>query len=450
MRQSSPPACAPHHPAIALPDGVRRYSRPMNLHPSARMILGLVTGVVLGTAAHLLWGDAPALQHFVRTVTEPAGRIFLRLLFVLVIPLIVSALALGVSGLGDLRALGRIGLKTLAYTVVVSGIAVFIGIAMVNLVRPGEGLSEGLKARLLEQAASAPAPAPSTSATGVDFVVGLVPQNAVKAMVDGDMLAVMVFSLLLGLGLAATRTDAARHLEGTLQGLYDVAMRLLEGVLRVAPIGVACLTFTLTARLGHEVLVQLGAFVFTVIAALSIQQFVVYSISVAWLGGMSPWTFFRGVREAMLTAFSTASSNATLPTSLAVAERELRLPSHVSRFVLTVGSTANQNGTALFEGVTVLFLAQFYGVELSLAQQCTVVFVCILGGIGTAGVPAGSIPVIALILGMVGIPVEGIGMILGVDRLLDMCRTTLNVTGDLAAAVVVSRGEDLPGTPGRT
>jgi DAACS family dicarboxylate/amino acid:cation (Na+ or H+) symporter len=218
-------------------------------------------------------------------------------------------------------------------------------------------------------------------------------------------------------------------------------MRLLEMVIRVAPIGVACLTFTLTARLGYDILWQLGAYVFTVVLALAIQQFVVYSATVSWLGGMNPLAFFRGVREAMLTAFSTASSNATLPTSLAVAERELKLPSHVSRFVLTVGSTANQNGTALFEGVTVLFLAQFYGVSLSLAQQVTVVFICILGGIGTAGVPAGSLPVVAMILGMVGIPVEGIGMILGVDRLLDMCRTTLNVTGDLAAAVVVSRGE---------
>jgi DAACS family dicarboxylate/amino acid:cation (Na+ or H+) symporter len=181
--------------------------------------------------------------------------------------------------------------------------------------------------------------------------------------------------------------------------------------------------------------------VFVVLLALSIQQFIIYPLSVAWLGGMSPLTFFRGIREAMITAFSTASSNATLPTSLRVAERELGLPSHVSRFVLTIGSTANQNGTALFEGVTVLFLAQFYAVELSIAQQLSVVFICILGGIGTAGVPAGSIPVVAMILGMVNVPPEGIGMILGVDRFLDMCRTTLNVTGDLAAAVVVSRGE---------
>ena len=416
----------------------------MTIQHSYRMLAGLVTGVVLGVAANLLFAGEPGLQQFVRLVTEPAGKIFLRLLFVLVIPLIVSALALGVSGLGDFRALGRIGLKTLAYTIVVSTIAVLIGVAMVNAIRPGAGLSPSLKAVLLAQASAAPAPAPSSGATGVDFVVGLVPNNIVKAMADGDMLAVMVFALLLGAGIAATRTEYARRLEEVLQGLYEVAMRLLGFVIRLAPIGVACLTFTLTARLGYDILWQLGAYVLTVLLALAIQQFVVYPVSVAWLGGMNPLAFFRGIREAMLTAFSTASSNATLPTSLAVAERELKLPTHVSTNRLTLGSTANQNGTALFEGVTVLFLAQFYGVELSLTQQVTVVFIAILGGIGTAGVPAGSLPVVALILGMVGVPVEGIGMILGVDRLLDMCRTTLNVTGDLAAAVVVSRGEPGP------
>jgi DAACS family dicarboxylate/amino acid:cation (Na+ or H+) symporter len=263
-------------------------------------------------------------------------------------------------------------------------------------------------------------------------------------MGDGDMLAVMVFSLFLGLGLAITRTEPARRLEEALQGLYDVVMRLLGMVIQVAPIGVACLLFTLTARLGFDVLRQLGAYVLVVVGALAIHQFVVYSLSVAWLGRMSPLFFFRSIREAMVTAFSTASSNATLPTSLMVAEQNLKLPAHVSRFVLTIGSTANQNGTALFEGVTVLFLAQFYGVHLALGQQLTVVFICILGGIGTAGVPAGSIPVVVMILGLVGVPPEGIGMILGVDRFLDMCRTTINVTGDLAAATVVARGERGP------
>jgi DAACS family dicarboxylate/amino acid:cation (Na+ or H+) symporter len=209
-------------------------------------------------------------------------------------------------------------------------------------------------------------------------------------------------------------------------------MRLLGIVLQFAPIGVACLLFTLAARLGLDVIRQLGAYVLVVVGALAVHQFIVYSLSVAWLGGMSPLRFFSAVRPAMVTAFSTASSNATLPTSLMVAEENLKLPSHVSRFVLTLGSTANQNGTALFEGVTVLFLAQFYGVDLTIAQQVTVAFICVLGGIGTAGVPAGSIPVVVMILGMIGVPAEGIGMILGVDRFLDMCRTTLNVPQDLA------------------
>ncbi len=407
---------------------------------SLRMLIGLLAGLVAGVGAHLAFGATPALEGFVRNVTEPAGRIFLRLLFVLVIPLILSALALGVAGLGDLRRLGRIGLRTLLYTVVVSTIAVLIGVAMVNLFQPGAGLSPDLKARLTARAV-APAAAPAAGTTGVDFLVNLVPNNIVRAMGEGDMLAVMVFALMLGIGLAITRSDAARRLEEGLQGLYDVVMRLLGLVIQVAPVGVACLIFTLTARLGYDVLRQLGAYVLVVVAGLAIQQFVVYSMSVAWLGGMSPLRFFRDIRAAMLTAFSTASSNATLPTSLLVAEQELKLPPHVSRFVLTVGSTANQNGTALFEGVTVLFLAQFYGIHLAFAQQLTVVFICILGGIGTAGVPAGSIPVVVMILGLVGVPAEGIGMILGVDRFLDMCRTTINVTGDLAAAVVVSRGE---------
>jgi DAACS family dicarboxylate/amino acid:cation (Na+ or H+) symporter len=405
------------------------------------MLIGLAAGLVAGVAAHLALADSPGLEAFVRYVTEPVGRIFLRLLFMLVIPLVLSALALGVAGLGDMRSLGRIGLKTLVYTVVVSTIAVLLGVTLVNLIRPGAGLSPALRERLESQAGAAPPAAPATSTTGVDFLVNMVPNNLVRTMADGDMLAVMVFAIFLGVGLALTRTAGARRFEEVLEGLYEIVMKLLGLVLQVAPVAVACLLFTLTARLGLDVLRQLGAYVLVVVLALAIHQFVVYSISVAWLGGMSPLRFFRAIREAMVTAFSTASSNATLPTSLLVAERNLQLPPHVSRFVLTVGSTANQNGTALFEGVTVLFLAQFYGIQLDFAQQLMIVFICVLGGIGTAGVPAGSIPVIIMILGLVGIPPEGIGMILGIDRFLDMCRTTLNVTGDLAAAVVVSRGE---------
>jgi DAACS family dicarboxylate/amino acid:cation (Na+ or H+) symporter len=284
------------------------------------------------------------------------------------------------------------------------------------------------------------------AASGVEFMVRLVPNNVVRAMADGDMLAVLVFALFLGIGLVLTPTDAARAFARGLQGLYDVTMRLLDLVIRAAPVAVGCLLFTATARLGYDVLLQLGWFVVTVVSALAIHQFGVYALAVRWLGGMAPAAFYRAIRPAMVTAFSTSSSNATLPTALQVAEENLRLPSHVSRFVLTLGSTANQNGTALFEGVTVLFLAQLHGVELAVSQQLLVVFVCILGGIGTAGVPGGSLPVVAMILGMVGVPPESIGIVLGVDRLLDMCRTTVNVTGDLAAAVVVARGEGTDAT----
>jgi len=414
---------------------------------SQRMLLGLVVGAGLGTLAHFVAPDSARVEAIVAYGTAPIGAIFLRLLSMLVIPLIVPALALGVASLGDLGKLGRLGLRFLLYTVAVSGTAVALGVALVEIVGPGRGMDPELVAKLRASTTVAQAPSPLADRSGADFFVQLVPSNPVAALANGDMLAVMVFSLLLGVGLAAVRTDAARRLEDALQGLYDVVMWLLAVVIRLAPLGVACLLFTTTARLGYEVLGELAAYVAVVVGGLAIHMLVTYSASVRWLGGMDPLAFFRAIRPAMLTAFSTASSNATLPTALLVAENELHLPAHVSRFVLTIGSTANQNGTALFEGVTVLFLAQLYGVDLSLGQQLAVVGVCVLGGVGTAGVPAGSIPVIAMILGMVGIPPEAIGLILGVDRFLDMCRTTVNVTGDLAAAVVVARGEEAHPNP---
>jgi dicarboxylate/amino acid:cation (Na+ or H+) symporter, DAACS family len=409
------------------------------------MAVGFVLGAGLGLVARemLPAGGTVAAGDLVHWITRPVGQVFLNLLMMLVIPLLFSALVLGIGGLGDLRALGRIGLKTLAYTVTVSAIAVLLGVLLVEVLRPGDGVPPEARAKLMEglqeRAGGLATVAPTK--TGLDLIVGMVPRNPISAMAEGDMLAVMVFALLFGIGLQLTRTPATERLREAIQGLYDVTMRLIDMVISVAPFGVAALMFSLTAEVGAEVLLQLSRYVGVVLLGLAIHQFVVYSLAVKLLGGMSPLVFFRGIREAMITAFATASSNATLPTALKVADEELKLPSHVSRFVLTIGSTANQNGTALFEGVTVLFLAQFFGVHLSLGQEIVVCGVCVLGGIGTAGVPAGSLPVVAMILGMVGVPPAGVGLILGVDRFLDMCRTTLNVSGDLAAAVVVSRGE---------
>jgi DAACS family dicarboxylate/amino acid:cation (Na+ or H+) symporter len=404
-----------------------------------KMLLGIVIGTVAGIAANTLAGGQPWLEWVVTNITSLAGTLFLRLLLMLVVPLLFSALVMGICEL-DLKQLGRLGLRTMGYTVVISSIAVFIGLLLVNTLEPGKGLSDEARALATKGAAVQAASAPSnTSVPGL--IAAMVPSNPVKAAADNDMIALIVFSLIFGLGLTLTHTPGARQLRDTIQGLYDVMMKLIDGVLKLAPYGVAALLFSMTARLGFGILMQVAAYVGVVLLALGLHMFGVYSLSVRFLGGRNPLTFFRDCRLAIVTAFSTASSSATLPTALKVAEENLKLPRNVARFVLTAGSAMNQNGTALFEGVTVLFLAQVFGVELSLPDQAVVMFICVLAGIGTAGVPAGSIPVIAMILGLFKIPPEGLALVLGVDRFLDMCRTTLNVTGDLAAAVYVARGE---------
>jgi len=414
-----------------------------NPHLHRRILIGVLLGAALGVVAHLLFGGTPALAGVIKYVTQPLGQLFLRLLLMLVIPLVFAGLINGVAGLGDIRHLGRVGLKTLFFTVLFSSLAVLLGLVLVNLFQPGAGVSAAARETLLAGAADRAGAITSATpaASGWNLLLAIVPDNPVRAAANGDMLAVMFFALMLGIGVALTRTEAARRFEGVIEGLYDVTMRLIGLVISLAPFGVAMLLFTLTAQLGYGVLLQLGSYALLVVAALAIHLFVTYSLALKWFGGISPRAFFRNVQAAMLTAFSTASSSATLPTSLKVATENLRLPPHISRFVLTIGATANQNGTALFEGVTVLFLAQFYGVPLSLAEQGLVLGICVLGGIGTAGVPAGSLPVVVMILGMIGVPPEGIGLILGVDRLLDMCRTTVNVTGDLAIATLVAKGE---------
>jgi dicarboxylate/amino acid:cation (Na+ or H+) symporter, DAACS family len=396
--------------------------------------LGLICNAVGASTGWLSW----VLQNLV----EPLGKVFLRGLLMVVIPIVFSALVLGVSEL-ELKHLGRLGGRTLACTVVVSSIAVCLGLGLVNLIQPGANASPALRESVRAGITAAPAPA-STSA--VDLLVAIVPTNPVKAAADGDMLGFVFFSLLFGVALALVRTPATDALKQGLRGLLEVSMTLIGIVLRMAPVGVGALMMVMTARVGLDILGQLAAYVGVALLGLGLHLFGVYSAMLWWLARRSPVQFFKDIRLVLVTAFSTASSNATLPTALRVAEENLKLPNHVSRFVLTAGATMNQNGTALFEGVTVLYLAQVYGVHLGLAQQGIVMAVCVLAGIGTAGVPAGSLPVIAMILGLLGIPPEAVGIVLGVDRFLDMCRTAVNVAGDLVVAAVVARGEPADAT----
>ena len=415
-------------------------SKGLPLH--LKVLIGFLLGAGLGLLVHFQGlQDTPLITGLMAYLLKPFGQIFLNLLFMLVIPLMFSALVLGVAELGDIASLGRLGWKTLIYTAVVTGIAVAIGLLMVNLIQPGLHMDPAL----VNQAMAEYAGKASDIATKgqelnfIDLLVNIVPHNVLAAAIDDKQkLGVVFFALLFGIGMVMTPSPATQAFKNALQGLFEICMKLIGMIIKLAPYAVACFTFTLCANLGWDVIEGLAYFVVTVLLALGLHMFVVLPLWVKFMGGMSPRAFFRGSQEATLTAFATASSAATLPVTLRVAEENLMLPRKVSRFVLTVGASANHHGTALFEGITVLFLAQVSGLHLPLVQQLMVLGLCILGGIGTAGIPSGSLPVIAMICGIIGLKPEGIAIILGVNTFLDMCRTALNVTGDLATAVVVS------------
>jgi len=413
----------------------RKPSMPLHI----KVLLGFMLGTIVGLVAHAVAPDAAWVTTTIDYVTQPFGQIFLNLLFMLVVPLMFSALVLGVAELGDIASLGRLGWKTLNYTAVVTALAVGIGLLCVNLLQPGTHMDPALVEQAMSSAKTGEIISKGNELRLMDLLVNIVPHNIVNAMGDDSKkLGIVFFALMIGIGLVMKPTAGTTAFKNAVQGLFEVCMHLIGMFIKLAPFAVAAFMFNLTARLGWDVIQSLLWFVVTVLLALAIHGFVVLPLWVRLLGGMPARTFFRGTQEATLTAFATASSSATLPVTLRVAEENLKLPRKVSRFVLTVGASANHHGTALFEGITVLFLAQVYGLHLGLPQQLMVLLLCILGGIGTAGIPSGSLPVIAMICGIIGIKPEGIGIILGVNTFLDMCRTSLNVTGDLATAVVVS------------
>jgi Na+/H+-dicarboxylate symporter len=412
--------------------------RRLHIQMLVALFVGLVSGLLVNAA-----GDAQAswLSWTVTNVTQPIGQVFLRLVFMLVLPLIFSALVLAVVEVGDIRSLGRTGWRTAVFTIAGACVAVGIGLLLVNLVRPGTGVEPEVARRLLARTAGGASAIVGRGALPAGAsLVELIPSNVVQAAADNQLLPVMVFALFFGIGMVLTPGKATETFRGTMEGLFNISMTLIGIVIRAAPVAIACLVFNLAANFGWDLLRKLGMYVGVVLAALAL-HLLVYCLVIRVLGRMSPLQFLRLSQEALLVAFSTASSSATLPTTLLVAEQRLHLPRRISQFVLTIGAATSHHGTALFEGVTVLFLAQFFGVHLGLLQQLAVMILCVLASIGTAAVPAGSLPVIAAILALFQIPTEGIGLILGVDRFLDMCRTAINVAGDLTATLVISRLE---------
>lgn len=441
---------------------VRRFRLAVHWQILLGLLVGGAAGLVVNrwaTGSGIVDADGGGLddrwEAFFINITDPLGKIFLRLIFMVVLPLVFSALALAVADLGSWRALGRLGLRTLLLTAGLSTCAVLLGVGLTNLAQPGRSVdpvqAEALRAHYAGDAAQMAAAARKLKPLST-MLLDIIPENplqeaagAIDASSKGNgLLAVMFFALAVGLAIGAVGPKAAPLVQW-LDALNAVSMTIINFAMRLAPLGVACLVFGVTGRMGLSIVAPLAGFLIVVVIGYAVQLLLVYPL-VLLFARRSPREFFRAIGPAMVTAFGTSSSNATLPTAIRVADERLRLNPDTSRFVLTLGATGNQNGTALYEGVVVLFLAQVFQVDLTFAQQLQVVLMAVLAGVGTAGIPGGSLPMIVVVMQSVGVPGEGIALILGIDRLLDMGRSVLNVTGDLAIAACVDepRAEALP------
>jgi DAACS family dicarboxylate/amino acid:cation (Na+ or H+) symporter len=423
----------------------------MPLH--TKILLSLIAGAVLGITAQSVMPGGPKnedLVWFSENIANSIGNIFITMIFMIVVPLLFSALTLGIAEIGDATKVGRIGVRALVMTVVLSGLAVILGLVAVNAVKPGVGLSEEKKQALLgsvdKEAAEKRARAEALAEVEPPML-GIVPRNPIlesTRALTGGLLPFMFFALVFGIALSAIDQEKALPVKQFLEGLFAVSLKVIDFAMLLAPIGVFFLVFRTGAILGFDLVTIMGKYVLVVLGVLAFHQFVVYSLVIKYVAKRDPIEFFRKMKTVMLTAFATSSSNATLPTALKAADEDLGIPRKIATFVLTVGATGNQNGTALFEGITILFLAQFVGIDLNLGQQVTVMLLSIVAGIGTAGVPGGSWPMIAGVIQRFAIPVTTIGIVLGIDRILDMSRTVLNVTGDMTIAACVARWEGEP------
>ena len=433
----------------------------MESSPSARglslptkILIGLLVGAGVGVSLNLAYapplGGAPtaawqSVLWWADGVIKPFGDLFLSLLFMVVVPIVFSSLFLGVAGLGSVQKLGSLGGRTLLWFLGTTTFAVLLGITLVAVFEPGKAVSpevaEQIKQQYLGDAQARIAQ--GAEAKGwMQMLVDIVPRNVVGAASDNSkVLGLIFFALILGAASIRTAPERTRVLRELLEAVYELCVRVLGWVMQLAPFGVACLIFHATAKLGIDVMKLVGFYFLTARGGLVVYQLVVITLLAKVFGGLSPGRFYRGCRTLIVTAFSTSSSNATMPTTIRTATDEFGVPKEIAGFVMPLGATMNMNGTALFEGVSVLFLAQVYGADLSLGQQLLVVGMAVLTAIGAAGVPGGSLPLLAVVLTQVGVPAELLALILGVDRLVDMTRTIPNVTSDLVCSLWLARRE---------
>ncbi|MFQ5722143.1 MAG: dicarboxylate/amino acid:cation symporter, partial [Candidatus Aminicenantales bacterium] len=374
---------------------------------------------------------------------EPVGTIFLRLITMIVVPLVLVSLMLGTASLGDLRKLGRIGFKTIVYFFLTTMVAISVGLVLANIVKPGLGLNEQVRTELYknyQSKAQVGLQQMKKKPSAVEVLVNIVPTNPVKSLVEGNMLQVIFLALLFGIILTVISKEKADVLIKILDGLNEAIIQVVHVAMKLAPYGVLALIAAVIGQYGVHILITLLKYSLVVIVGLIIYTVGMNSLTLSLLGRTNPLRFFQAVKEAMIIAFSTSSSNAALPVSMECVEH-MGVSREYSSFVIPLGATINMDGTALYQGVAAVFIAQIYGIPLHFMDQITVVLMATLASVGAAGVPAAGIITLAMVLKQIGIPLEGIALILGVDRFLDMCRTTTNIVGDMACSVVIRESE---------
>jgi Na+/H+-dicarboxylate symporter len=418
-------------------------------HQLKKRATGPVSIIVLTSAGEKRFDDVLSMEkeQTIATAIKPLGDIFIRLLMMIAIPLVFASLLVGVASLHDVTKMARIGGKTIAFYLVTTALAISIGLALGNLIQPGTRMDTAARDRLLaayeEDAASKIEQ--NISVNFVDYLVNLVPKNVTRAMADAEMLQIIFFALLLGLTLLFIDRDKADRIIGFFDALSDAMIKMVDFVMIIAPYAVFALIAATISEFGFGILQTLIWYIAAVVGGLAIQTFVVYPIILKTLARDVPLrTFLREMRPAQLVAFTTSSSAATLPVTMECCEN-IGAPKSVTSFVLPLGATINMDGTALYQGVAAVFIAQVFGMDLTLMQQLTVVLTATLASIGTAPVPGVGIIMLIIVLRSVGIPETGIALILGVDRILDMCRTITNVTSDATAAMVISSSEKVFG-----
>jgi proton glutamate symport protein len=406
------------------------------------LALSIVAGLLVGEDGAIFGVTFYAIFDFV-------GQLFLNALKMLIVPLIVSSIIVGVAGIGNSENLGRLGGKTIGYYAMTSFFAIVVGLAVVNLIEPGIVLDDQGQQVSAEEVFGLTADAAELETQfadkGADDIVAIflrmIPTNVVAAASAGQMLGLIFFSLLYGFFIARIDNEYAEVQYRFWDGMFNIMMRITDLIMRFAPLGVFALVAKTVASTGVEAFIPLAKFFFTVVAALAIHFLVTLPLLLRFLGRVRPLWHYRAVSPALLTAFSTASSSATLPITMDCVEKNAGVSNKTTSFVLPLGATVNMDGTALYECVAVMFIAQAYGIEMTLATQLTVVLLALMTSIGVAGIPAASLVAIAIILSAVGLPLEGIGLILAVDRLLDMMRTAVNVTSDSCGAVIIAKSE---------